>query len=172
MSDRCVAAVVAVAAIVLMAPVAAAGQSSAPAADGWTVPRTADGQPDLQGIWASDSATPLERPEELADKATLTEEEVATLQARAAELFNGETDAAFGDSIFRAVLADRDDFKSRDGVTEKTPEGTGNYNQFWLIDRWFDNRTSLIVDPPDGRLPARTPEAEQRAEARLSLIHI
>ena len=166
MSARCVAVVVAVGAIGLMAPVAAASQSSAPAADGWTLPRTADGQPDLQGIWASDSATPLERPEELADKATLTKEEVATLQARAAELFNGETDAAFGDSIFRAVLADRDDFKSRDGVTEKTPEGTGNYNQFWLIDRWFDNRTSLIVDPPDGRLPARTPEAEQRAEAR------
>ena len=164
MSDRCFAAVVAVAALVLMVPVAAVGQSSAPTTDGWTVPRTADGQPDLQGIWASDSATPLERPEELADKSTLSEEEVATLRARATELFNGETDAAFGDSVFRAVLADRDDFKSRDGVTEKTPEGTGNYNQFWLIDRWFDNRTSLIVDPPNGRMPSRTAQAEQRAE--------
>ena len=161
MSDRWFVAVVAV---VLLAPVAAAGQSAAPTPDGWTVPRTADGQPDLQGIWASDSATPLERPEELADKSTLTEEEVATLQARAAELFNGEADAAFGDSIFRAVLADRDDYKSGDGVTEENPEGTGNYNQFWLIDRWFDNRTSLIVDPLDGRLPSRTPEAEQRSE--------
>ena len=153
------------AAILLMVPVAAAGQSAAIAPDGWTVPRTGDGQPDLQGVWASDSATPLERPEELADRATLTEEEVATLAARAAELFNGETDAAFGESVFRAALADRTDYQSRDGVTEENPEGTGNYNQFWLIDRWFDNRTSLIVDPPDGRIPPLTEAAQQRREA-------
>ena len=166
MSDRCFAALVAV---VLLVPAAATGQSSVPASDGWTVARTADGHPDLQGIWASDSATPLERPEELADTATLTEEQVATLQARAAELFDGETDAAFGESIFRAVLADRDDYTSGDGVTEKNPEGTGNYNQFWLIDRWFDNRTSLIVDPPNGRLPPLTAEGQQRAEARSAV---
>jgi hypothetical protein len=166
MSDRCFAAL-AVAIMVLAAPVAAAGQVPTP--DGWTVPRTADGHPDLQGIWASDSATPLERPEELADKATLTAEEVATLQARAAELFDGETDAAFGESIFRAALADSGDYQSGDGVTKETPKGTGNYNQFWLIDRWFDNRTSLIVDPPDGRIPSRTPEAEQRAAARTAV---
>jgi hypothetical protein len=160
MSSRVLAAWIA-AAVLLTAPVAAAGQ----APGGWAVPRTADGQPDLQGVWASDSATPLERPEELADRATLTDEEVATLVTHAAQLFDGETDAAFGDSVFRAALAGREGFKSRDGVTEATPEGTGNYNQFWLIDRWFDNRTSLIVDPPTGRRPPRTPEADARAEA-------
>lgn len=164
MSNRSIAVVAAGAAIVLMGPVAAAAQSSAPASDGWATPRTADGHPDLQGIWASDSATPLQRPEELADKATLSDEEVATLQARAAELFNGETDAAFGESIFRAALADRQDYQSGDGVTQENPKGTGNYNQFWLIDRWFDNRTSLIVDPANGRMPPRTADGERRAE--------
>ena len=150
MSKRSFAAA-AVTACVLAAPAAVLGQGPAP--DGWTVPRTVDDQPDLQGIWASDSATPLERPAELADKAFLTDEEVATLRTRAAELFNGETDAAFGESVFRAALAARSDYQSGDGVTEENPEGTGNYNHFWLIDRWFDNRTSLLVDPPDGRLP-------------------
>ncbi|MEO2196650.1 MAG: hypothetical protein ABGY72_11255 [bacterium] len=161
MSKRYVAAMVALGALGAMAPLATAGQASGE----WIAPRTADGHPDLQGIWASDSATPLERPEELADKATLSDEEVATLRARATELFDGETDAAFGDSVFRAALADRQEYQSGDGVTKDTPKGTGNYNQFWLIDRWFDNRTSLIVDPPSGRLPSRTAEAEQRSEA-------
>ena len=153
----------AVAAFVLAVPVAVTGQGSAP--EGWKAPRTADGQPDLQGIWASDSATPLERPAELADKVFLTDEEVATLRTRASELFNGETDAAFGESVFRAALTGREDYQSGDGVTEENPEGTGNYNHFWLIDRWFDNRTSLLVDPPNGRLPALTADAEQRRAA-------
>ena len=166
MNNRSLAALLS-AAIVFMAPLAAAGQPGV-TPDGWSVPRTLDGQPDLQGVWGSDSATPLERPEELADRPTLTDEEVATLAARAAELFNGETDAAFGESVFRAALADRTDYQSGDGVTEENPEGTGNYNQFWLIDRWFDNRTSLIVDPPNGRMPPLTAEAEQRAEAQVA----
>ena len=119
--------------------------------------RTPWGDPDLQGVWASDSATPLERPEPLAGRETLTDEEVALLRQKAAELFNGETDAAFGDSVYRAVLDDAKDYTSGDT--------TGNYNQFWLIDRWFENRTSLIIDPPDGLLPALTAEGEARRDA-------
>ena len=121
-------------------------------------PLTPWGDPDLQGVWASDSATPLERPAALEGRATLTDEEVALLERRAGELFNGETDAAFGDSVFNAVFNEATDFTSTDT--------TGNYNQFWLIDRWFENRTSLIVDPPDGRIPPLTPEAEARQEAQ------
>ena len=119
--------------------------------------RTPWGHPDLQGVWASDSATPLERPTPLAGREFLTNEEVALLKQRAAELFNGETDAAFGDSIYEAVLSEAKNYKSTDT--------TGNYNQFWLIDRWFENRTSLIVDPPDGRIPPLTPEGKARQRA-------
>ena len=128
---------------------------------GWTVPRTVDGQPDLQGTWANNNATPLERPVEFAGRATLTDAEVATLKARAARLFNGEGDAAFGDNLFAALLTNPDKFVSVDGRT-------GDYNQFWLPDRVFDNRTSLITDPPDGRIPALTPLAQRRAAAEAA----
>ena len=143
----------------------ALGQNADRDSNSWRTPRTADGQPDLQGVWANNSATPLERPDVLGERTRLTDEEVATLQARASELFNGETDAAFGASVFETVLADGDGYQSGDGVTTATPDGTGNYNQFWLVDRNFDNRTSLIVDPTTGKLPATTAEANQRDEA-------
>src|SRR6202050_1917539 len=68
----------------------------------WTAPRTVDGQPDLQGVWANNNATPLERPKELAGRPFLTEQEVAALKKKAAELFdNGNSDAAFGDTVFQ-----------------------------------------------------------------------
>jgi hypothetical protein len=124
----------------------------------WTVPRTVDGQPDLQGTWANNNVTPLERPVELAGKATLSDAEVAMLKARSARLFNGDGDAAFGDQLFATLLTNPDKFVSSDGRT-------GDYNQFWLPDRVFDNRTSLITDPPDGRIPALVPTAQRRLAA-------
>ena len=87
----------------------------------WAVPRTVDGQPDLQGTWANNNATPLERPVEFAGRATLTDAEVATLKARSARLFNGEGDAAFGDNLFATLLTNPDKFVSVDGRT-------GDYN--------------------------------------------
>jgi hypothetical protein len=142
----------------------ALGQNTERDSDSWSAARTADGQPDLQGVWANNSATPLERPDVLGERTHLTDEEVATLQLRASELFNGETDAAFGGSVFETVLAGSDEYQSGDGVTNATPDGTGNYNQFWLVDRKFGNRTSLIVDPTTGKLPATTAEANRREE--------
>lgn len=129
----------------------------------WTAPRTLDGQPDLQGVWANNTATPLERPKALAGRAFLTDEEVAALKKKAAQLFdNGNSDAAFGDSVFESVLANvegqKSGFKSVDG-------GTGDYSSVWLAAREWDNRTSLITDPPDGRLPPLTAEAQEKVAA-------
>jgi len=146
-------------ALAIVMVVAAANLSAQKAR--WTVPRTADGQPDLQGTWANNNATPLERPVEFAGRPTLTDAEVATLKARSARLFNGDGDAAFGDNLFSALLANPDKFVSVDGRT-------GDYNQFWLPDRVFDNRTSYITDPPDGRIPALIPAAQRRVSAEAA----
>ena len=125
----------------------------------WSAPRTAFGQPDLQGTWTNNSATPLQRPEVLGDRAYLSDEELSAIQSKAAELFALDTgDAAFGDSVFTAALAEVQNFTSRD-------RATGNYNQFWMVERDWDNRTSLITTPANGRLPAQTQAAKMRAAA-------
>ena len=93
--------------------------------------------------------------EAFGDKATLSDEELASLKAKAAEVVDGG-DAFFGDDLIRAALADGTDFRSFDGNTR-------NYDQSWLVEREFENRTSLIVDPPDGHLPEMTPEGKQRS---------
>jgi hypothetical protein len=151
--------------VTAQAPVARANTTSVKKT--WTLPRTPDGQPDLQGVWANNNATPLERPTILNGRTTLTNEEVAALKKKAGELFNGEGDAAFGDEIFRSVL---ESVKAGQSAPyQKAPQeidfGTGDYNSFWIVERDWDNRTSLITDPPDGRLPPMTPEGLQRRDA-------
>ena len=142
-----------------------AAQAPEARSDTWTPPRTAAGHPDLQGVWMNNTATPFERPEELEGRRSLTDAEVEALQEAAGTLFNGEADAAFGDAVFKAALAQTDG----QGVDIKATNGfdvvTGNYNQFWLVDREFDGRTSVVVDPPDGRIPPLTPAARDRRAA-------
>jgi hypothetical protein len=104
------------------------------------VPRTPWGHPDLQGIWNFGTITPLERPAQLADRERLTPEEVARLNA------NEET---------RAVNRPTDPRRDVDLA----------YNQFWWDRGTALDRTSLIIDPPDGRLPPYTPEGLKRRAA-------
>ena len=127
---------VAVAAVVALAVVPAAGQIRAAASGDETPERTPWGHPNLQGVWNNNTVVPLERPDDLAERDELSEEEVA---AR----FQANSDFLF---------------TARDG-------DPGFYNEFWFEYGRDTNRTSLIIEPRDGKLPALTPEAEARAAA-------
>ncbi len=133
------------------------GGPAAVAQTTWTVPRLSDGRPDLQGTWENNSATPLERPRELAGKPVLSDGELSALKARAAQLFGAGADAVFGDAFYLALLDKRH-------ALSVFP--TGSYSQNWLSARSFEHRTSLIEDPTDGRLPSLTPQAAQVRAAR------
>src|SRR3954467_12373712 len=134
------------------------------AATPYKAPRTANGHPDLQGVWANNSATPLERLPEFGDRALLTDQEVARLQKKANEIFSSGADAAFGDDFFKAALED-DKSAASDRSSRSFDKVTGNYSAVWLVEREFDRRTALVMDPPDGRIPPMTAEGQKRAAA-------
>ena len=109
------------------------------------IPRTAWGAPDLGGVWDFRTATPLERSLDLGEQAFLSDEEAAEYEAQ---------------------RAGRLDMDRRDGGADR--DVSRAYNDFWwdFGDELTDNRTSLIVDPSNGRLPSLTPEAQARVADR------
>ena len=147
-------------------PAPAAAQDRAAGTDGsaWTMPRMPDGQPDLQGFWTTQTFTPLQRPEHLADRAFHSEEEWAALQA---QLTAEGVDPLAGNVI---NIEDPDEREARLYQTNRDPSYVHYDNEIWLrtpVPKGLSTRrTSLITDPPNGRIPAPAPEAEARAAAR------
>ena len=138
-------ALMVVAACMAVTPAPSTAQTSARAAQ-WTVPRTADGHPDLEGVWSNATLTPFERPRDLAGKQFFTEQEAAE---------------------FTRISLERGN-RDRRGATPQEDVG-GAYNEVWFErgTKVASNlRTSLVVDPPDGRVPPLTPEASKAAAAR------
>ena len=139
MSYRCLATLCTTFAIAALTPALSVAQSTG------ALPRTSWGDPDLQGVWNNATLTPFQRPEELGNQEFLSEEQVASLEQG---------------------TADRND-SLRLAPAQKTEVGgnVGAYNNFWM-ERGTTvvptRRTSIIIDPPNGRLPSLTPEMERR----------
>jgi hypothetical protein len=114
---------------------------------GQTIPRSPDGHPDLQGTWTNATVTPFQRPKELGAKQFFTAEEAAAFEKQRVE--QGNVDRIDGER----------------GASDLARRA---YNNFWT-DRGTHvastMRTSLVMDPPDGRVPPFTPEAQKRHDA-------
>ena len=122
--------------MVLLSPVSLTAQDESSTAPNPPL-KTPWGHPDLGGVWDFSTNTPMERPPELKDKTELTDEEAAERLQQVAEQRQRQDNSA-----------------AREG-------DTGTYNRFWTDAARVTNQTSLIIDPPDGQLPAYTPVAEQ-----------
>jgi hypothetical protein len=123
-----------------------AGAAAATTSTAWTR-KTAWGEPDLQGIWTNATTTPFERPESFGNRAFLTEQEYEVKRAQDAK---------------RAAEGETAEDRARPGV------GAGP--TFWYERGTPLRQTSLIIDPPDGQLPALTPQAQERFDARRKAL--
>jgi hypothetical protein len=122
--------------------------------DAWSPTRTPDGQFDMEGVWDFSTITPLERPSGLGSKQTFTDAEAANFEREENERQN------------------RDLIDPKKGGAQYLPGSVVPYNEFWY-ERGSKivgtKRTSLIVDPPDGRIPPLTPDAQQRLDAQAAV---
>jgi len=115
-----------------------------------TIPRTADGHPDMTGIWTNITITPLERPKDLANKAVFTPQEAAEYEKR--------------------VVATRNRDRREPGTEQDVASA---YNDFWWDSGTHvlkSRRTSIVVDPADGRIPALTAQRQQALMARAEVV--
>ncbi len=130
----------------LAGPAAAASKDAPKAAKTWTQPRTPDGQPDLQGYWTNGTYIPLERPKELGDKEFYTEAEAAAVEKKKLQ---------------------EDHSQAADDIHYD--------NVIWQGDKYAKGspslRTSIVFDPPDGRLPPLSPQGLKRAAELKALAH-
>ena len=110
------------------------------------IPRTADGRPDLSGFWTNDSFTPLERASELGDKEFFTPQEAAAYLKQRLDRLNGQSkdDIHYDDALWQAET----------------------------YSKQANLRTSIVFDPPNGRLPALTPEAQRRDTSRVAMARV
>ncbi len=150
--------------VACLVPAAATGQGRAQGSEEtWTLPRTPDGQPDLQGYWTTQTFTPLERPEYVAGKEFFTEEETAALQ---------EQLTAEGVNPVARSAVNFEDAKARETRLRQTQENIHYDNAIWLgtsVPKGLSSRrTSLITDPPDGRIPPLTPKGAAQVAADQS----
>ena len=161
---RLIGALALAAGVALFTYASTSAQAPSGIAKPWTMPRTPDGKPDLQGSWSNATLTPLERAE--GTPLVMTKEQVTAREK------------GFADRVER-LAADSDPDrpappKGGDGSTGAAGM-VGGYNNFWIDpgDRVAvvngEPRASLIVDPPNGRVPATTPESRQRGQARLAM---
>jgi hypothetical protein len=139
-------------ALILGCAIALAGQGRSTGT--WTPTRTLDGQIDLEGVWDFSTITPLERPTGLGDKQTFTDAEAANFEQE------------------ENLRQNRDLIDPKKGGGQYLPGSVIPYNEFWY-ERGSTivgtRRTSLIVDPPDGRIPRLTPEAAKRLDDQAAV---
>ncbi len=118
--------------------------------------RTPDGQPDVSGIFTFRTLTPMQRPQQFEGRETLTAEEAAAYEASLRRRSNRD--------LF-------DPEKGAPGYAPRSEGGVLSYNEFWYergIELTSDKRTSLVIDPPDGRLPPRVPRTPDPNREQLS----
>jgi hypothetical protein len=137
--------------------------------------RTADGHPDLQGIYEIATITPLERPAQFGNRTNLTREEAAAMETYEQQRQVKNDAPLAADRGAPPVGGDTSTPKSYLEFLERAGGGAvGGYNNFWLaggtqiITVNGEKRSSIIVDPPDGRIPPMKPEARQRRQALLA----
>ena len=157
MLEKCFVAFFTMAIVLPLVPQTAVAQST----DRTRAMQTPDGQPDISGIFTFRTLTPFQRPGEFEGRENLTAEEAAAFEASERRRLNRD-------------LFDPETGERSAGYQPRSEGGVLSYNEFWYergIELTSDKRTSLVIDPPDGRLPPQTEEAGRRGRERAADVN-